>query len=62
MMLRWALMFLVIALISAALGLSGIASISMEVARLLFIVFLVLFVVTALAHIISGKNKPPPIP
>lgn len=45
-MLRWAVIFLVIALLAAALGFGGIAGMSMEFAKILFIVFLVLFVIS----------------
>jgi uncharacterized membrane protein YtjA (UPF0391 family) len=47
-MLKWALIFLVIALIAGALGLTGIAGVSMGIAKFLFFIFLVvalLFVV-----------------
>ncbi len=47
-MLSWALTFLVIALIAAALGFGGIAGTSVGIAKLLFFVFLILFVVSLL--------------
>lgn len=45
-MLRWALMFLVIALISALFGFTDVAGTSMVAAKILFFVFLVMFVVS----------------
>ncbi|WP_439631650.1 DUF1328 domain-containing protein [Gemmata sp.] len=45
-MLRWAIMFLVIALISALFGFTDVAGTSMVAAKILFFVFLVLFVVS----------------
>lgn len=45
-MLQWAVVFLVIALIAAALGFGGVAGVAMEGAKLFVWVFLVLFVVT----------------
>ncbi len=57
-MLQWALSFLVLALIAGVLGFGGVAIMSIEIARLLFIAFLVLFVVTALMHIMRGKAPP----
>jgi uncharacterized membrane protein YtjA (UPF0391 family) len=45
-MLGWALIFLVVALIAALLGFGGIASASAGIARVLFAVFLVLFLVS----------------
>lgn len=44
-MLYWALMFLVVALIAGGFGFWGIAGAATEIARVLFFVFLVLFVV-----------------
>lgn len=61
-MLQWALTFLVIALIAAVLGFGGVAAISIELARIVFAVFLVLFVVAAIAHMMTGKKPPlPPV-
>ena len=45
-MLSYALTFLVIALIAAALGFSGIAGAATGIAKILFFAFLVLFVVS----------------
>jgi len=42
-MLQWALIFLVVALVAGVLGFGGVAIISVEIARALFFVFLVLF-------------------
>lgn len=49
-MLGWALTFLVIALIAALLGFGGIAGAAAGIAKVLFFVFVVLF----LASIIAG--------
>lgn len=45
-MLYYALIFLLIAVVAAAFGFGGIASTAAEFARVLFFVFLVLFVVS----------------
>ena len=45
-MLSWALMFLVIALIAALFGFTNVAGTSIVAAKILFFVFLVLFVVS----------------
>jgi uncharacterized membrane protein YtjA (UPF0391 family) len=47
-MLRWALLFLVVAIIAAVFGFGGIAAGATDIARILFFVFLVLFVVSLL--------------
>ncbi len=57
-MLRLALMFLVVALISAFLGFGGVASLSFEAARILFFIFLVLAVVFFLGN--GFRATPPP--
>jgi len=54
-MLNWAVTFLVVALIAAVLGFSGIAGVSVEFAKILFAVFLVLFIIASLL----GLRKPP---
>jgi uncharacterized membrane protein YtjA (UPF0391 family) len=51
-LLHYALVFLVIALIAAAVGFGGVAGFAMEAARLLFWVFIILFVVSLLASIL----------
>ena len=45
-MLRWAVMFFVVALIAAAFGFLGIATAAVGIARLLFYIFLILFLVS----------------
>jgi uncharacterized membrane protein YtjA (UPF0391 family) len=50
-MLRWALGFFVIALIAALLGFTGIAVASAGIAKILFFIFLILFVVSLLGHL-----------
>jgi uncharacterized membrane protein YtjA (UPF0391 family) len=57
-MLQWALTFLVLALIAAVLGFGGVAAISVEIAKILFVVFLVLFIVAAAVHALRGKAPP----
>jgi len=47
-MISWAVTFLVLALIAAALGLSGIAGIAIQIAWILFIVGLTLAVIYAI--------------
>lgn len=51
-LLHYAVVFLVVALIAAAVGFGGVAGIAMEAAKLLFWVFLVLFVVSLVAGLV----------
>lgn len=48
-MIGWALTFLLIALIAAAFGFGGIAATSAGIAKLIFFVFVALFVITMIA-------------
>lgn len=45
-MLYWALIFLIVALIAAALGFGGVAAGAGMIAKILFFLFLVLFLIT----------------
>tara|TARA_R110002020_G_scaffold224599_1_gene434374 strand:- start:252399 stop:252623 length:225 start_codon:yes stop_codon:yes gene_type:complete len=45
-MLRWAIIFLVVALVAAVLGFGGIAGTAAGIAKLLALIFIVLFVVS----------------
>jgi uncharacterized membrane protein YtjA (UPF0391 family) len=49
-MLYWALTFLVIAVSAAVLGFGGIALVSVGIAKVLFIVFLALFLISLASH------------
>ena len=57
-MLHWALSFLILALVAGFLGFGGIAIVSIEIARLLFGVFLILFLLAAAIHVVQGKAPP----
>jgi uncharacterized membrane protein YtjA (UPF0391 family) len=47
-MLGWALSFLVIALVAAVLGFGGIAGLSIEIAKIIFVVAIILFLISAI--------------
>lgn len=55
-MLSWALVFLVVALIAGVLGFTSIAGAAVGIAKILFFVFLVLFVVSAIMHMARGRR------
>ena len=57
-MLHYAVVFLVIALIAAVFGFGGIVAVSVEAAKILFFVFIVLFVIASLMHVLRGKAPP----
>jgi uncharacterized membrane protein YtjA (UPF0391 family) len=55
-MLGWALTFLVVALIAGVLGFTTIAGTAIGVAKILFYVFLVLFLVSLVMNFVRGRN------
>ena len=54
-MLRWAIVFLLIALVAGALGMFHVEWMASEIAWILFVVFLILFVVS----LVMGRGQPP---
>lgn len=52
-MLIWALLFLIVAIIAGLLGFGDIASTATGIAKVLFFLFLVLFLVTAIASLLA---------
>ena len=50
-MLYWAVVFLVIAIVAAAFGFGGIAAGAALIAKILFFVFIVLFLVGLILHL-----------
>ena len=48
-MLRWTVTFLIIAIIAALLGFTGVAGASITIAKILFFIFLALFIISLLA-------------
>jgi uncharacterized membrane protein YtjA (UPF0391 family) len=53
-MLYWALIFLIVALVAGALGFGVVAGTAAWIAKVLFVVFLVLFIVS----LIFGTRRP----
>ena len=56
-MLNWAMSFLVIAIVAAIFGFGGIAVTAVEMAKILFFIFLVLFLISMAVGLIMG-NRP----
>jgi uncharacterized membrane protein YtjA (UPF0391 family) len=55
-MLSWVVTFLVIALIAALLGFGGIAGLSIELAKIIFFVALILFVIGILFGAVGRRS------
>src|SRR5438477_10721545 len=57
-MLRWALIFLIIALVAALFGFTGIAVAAAGIAKFLFFLFLVICLVFFIMGISAGRRVP----
>jgi uncharacterized membrane protein YtjA (UPF0391 family) len=51
-MLYWALVFFIVALVAGVLGFGGIAVAATDIARILFFIFLVIFLVTLILGVV----------
>lgn len=57
-MLRWAILFFIVAIIAGVFGFGGIAAAATDIARVLFGVFLVLFLI---ALVVGWRGTAPPV-
>jgi uncharacterized membrane protein YtjA (UPF0391 family) len=55
-MLKWAVIFLIIALVAALFGFTDIAAASAGIAKILFAIFLVLFLVMLVIGLAVGRK------
>jgi len=56
-MLSWVVTFLIIALIAGILGFGGIAGASVEIAKIIFFIAVVLFLVSAVVGVARGRTR-----
>ncbi len=54
-MLRWAATFFIIAIIAAVFGFGGIAGGAIEIAKILFYIFIVIFLISLIMGLINKK-------
>jgi len=59
-MFGWALTFLIIALIAAVLGFGGIAGTAIEIAKIIFFVAIILFLISAVIGMMRGRSPTAP--
>lgn len=59
-MLRWSLAFFIIAIVAAVFGFGGIASGASDIARLLFFFFIVIFLISLIWGLMTGRRLPGP--
>ena len=52
--LFWALIFLLVAIVAGVLGMGLISGVSLEIAKWLAIIFVVLFLVSVIAHAVKN--------
>jgi uncharacterized membrane protein YtjA (UPF0391 family) len=56
-MLSWVVTFLIIALVAGLLGFGGIAGTSIEIAKVIFFIAVILFLVSAVFGLVRGRTR-----
>jgi len=56
-MLGWVVTFLIVALIAGVLGFGGIAGVSIEIAKTIFFIAVVLFLISAVIGLARGRTR-----
>jgi uncharacterized membrane protein YtjA (UPF0391 family) len=56
-MLGWVVTFLIVALIAGILGFGGVAGASIEIAKIIFFIAVILFLVSAVMSVARGRNR-----
>ena len=56
-MLSWVVTFLIVALIAGILGFGGIAGASVEIAKIIFFIAVVLFLISAVVGLARGRTR-----
>ena len=56
-MLSWAVLFLVIALLAAVFGFTGLAGTAAGMAQILFFIFLVIFLISLVMGLARGRTR-----
>ncbi len=57
-MLTWAVIFLLIAIVGALFGFREVSSVATQIAKVLFFIFLVLFIISLVMHYTSPPMTP----
>lgn len=60
-MLSYAITFFILAVVAAILGFGGLAGTFVSIAKFLAVLFVVLFVVSVIANLISGRKTNLPV-
>ena len=56
-MFGWVVTFLIVALIAGILGFGGVAGASMEIAKIIFFIVVVLFLISAVVGLTRGRTQ-----
>jgi uncharacterized membrane protein YtjA (UPF0391 family) len=56
-MLSWVVTFLIVALVAGILGFGGVAGASIEIAKIIFFIAVVLFLVSAVVGLARGRTR-----
>jgi uncharacterized membrane protein YtjA (UPF0391 family) len=56
-MLGWVVTFLIVALIAGILGFGGVAGASIEIAKIIFFIAVVLFLISAVVGLARGRTQ-----
>jgi uncharacterized membrane protein YtjA (UPF0391 family) len=56
-MLSWVVTFLIVALIAGILGFGGVAGVSIEIAKAIFFIAVVLFLISAVVGLARGRTR-----
>ena len=54
-MLRWVVIFLIVAIVAAIFGFGGIAGAAVSIAKTIFFIAIVLFLISMVAHMMRRK-------
>lgn len=55
-MLRWSLIFLIVSLIAAVFGFSGVSAAAADIAKVLFYIFISFFLIALIGGIVVGRK------
>ena len=55
-MLGWALIFLIIAIVAGFFGFREVEGIATQIAKVLFFLFLVIFIISLIIHLVQGTG------
>ena len=56
-MFGWVVTFLIVALIAGILGFGGVAGASIEIAKIIFFVAIILFLISAVVGLVRGRTR-----